>query len=135
MGLRFEAEAISSLDAQLECFTPHPVFKYKVHENSTVFSAIPDGLALHPSRQELTIIEIKLRHSIDAWAQLFNLYVPVVSLAFPGWKIKVLEICKWYDPDVKLPIKPFMVTSPSKFIGAADGAMFGVIAKGRSAWT
>lgn len=104
-GLRYERKVFRKLEKGFPGFISHLPFTFTSPRGREV--AIPDGVIFgtegpgKPAR--LTIIEVKLRHTVDAWYQLHQLYLPVVAEAFPGFRIKVLEICKWYDPSVKLP--------------------------------
>lgn len=134
LGLQYESAVLAGLDRDLDCFTPHPVFFYRVKESSRVYRAIPDGLALHTKRRELIIIEVKLRHSIDAWVQLFKLYVPIVQFAFPDWNVRALEICKWYDGNTVTPTKPSLVDTPSSFVADNSFGAFGLVVGGRTGW-
>ena len=64
----------------------------------------PDGLHLDFRRGVVTILEIKLRHTPRAWWQLRELYLPVVSRALGrAWSYRLVELCKWYDPDTHFP--------------------------------
>jgi hypothetical protein len=73
----------------------------------------PDALILQPRDGLLTIVEVKYQHTPDAWWQLRELYLPVVSLAFgPDWRIAMLEVVKWYDPHVSFPETPLLTPDP-----------------------
>jgi len=65
--------------------------------------AIPDGIAFNPECNRVTIVEVKLRHSIDAWHQLYRFYRPIVQRAFPNAELQLLEVVKNYDPGVGVP--------------------------------
>jgi hypothetical protein len=61
----------------------------------------PDGLFL---REELVVIvEVKTNHCLDAYAQLTDLYLPVVRYAYPEHPIVRLEICSTFTPTIKWP--------------------------------
>jgi hypothetical protein len=51
----------------------------------------------------IVVIEVKRTHSVDAWWQLRHLYEPVVSVASGNRQVGVLEICRSFDPAVRLP--------------------------------
>ena len=113
-GLRFEAKVLSALAA--DCgprFLPSPCFSFQV--NSKRGRAIPDGLLLSQDQTTATIVEIKLRHSGDAWWQLTRFYHPIAQEALRGLRVVLLEICKHYDPSVKLP-------RPVAFVDTVDEA-------------
>jgi hypothetical protein len=65
----------------------------------------PDGLLFDLERGIITIVEIKLQHTTDAWWQLRKLYQPVLESMFPPqlWEFRVLEVVKWFDPLVRWP--------------------------------
>lgn len=88
--------------------------------------AIPDGLLYTPAGT--VIVEIKLRHCMEAWFQLRRLYGPLVEKALPG-KVKLLEICQHYEPEVKFPEQFQVVTSIEQFF--AGEANIGVWLWGR----
>lgn len=99
-GLRYETKAflhlIFRLDHEVMC---HPAFKFSNHTHLTEY-AIPD--AIYISKNTLTIFEIKLRHTADAWHQLNKLYLPILQKAYPAMHINLCEVCRYYDPTVKL---------------------------------
>ena len=64
----------------------------------------PDALIVDLRRGEITVIEIKLKHTSDAWWQVRRLYTPVVKHIFgEHWTYRALEITKWFDADTKFP--------------------------------
>lgn len=60
-----------------------------------------DGLLLTGGR--IVVCEIKLRHTVDAYFQLHNLYLPVARVVFPGMDISLCEVVKWYDSSTAFP--------------------------------
>lgn len=48
-------------------------------------------------------MEVKLAHCSDAWWQMEGFYKPIISEALRGMRVVCLEVCKSYDPWVKLP--------------------------------
>lgn len=58
------------------------------------------------------VIEVKYRHTADAWFQLWHLYVPVLQVLMPQYKWGCVEMVKWFDPAVSFPEEPRMTTSP-----------------------
>lgn len=128
-GTRFEKTVLAALAAQLKggashnpaddnevspqtcdlqsmpTLLPGPVFAFTGVENGRMRSgrAIPDFILIDFSLSWILIGEVKLRHSADAWYQLNNFYIPIVRRALPGFYVSGLEICKYYDPDVRLP--------------------------------
>lgn len=73
----------------------------------------PDGLLLNVQSGIITIIEIKYQHTPDAWLQLRRLYQPIVDFLFSTpdrlWSTSIVEIVKWYDPQVAFP-EPIRMT-------------------------
>lgn len=64
-----------------------------------------DGLLFDFRRGRITIVEVKVHHCLRAYQQLVQLYQPVVRSCFgENWHISVLEICRWYDPAIALPV-------------------------------
>lgn len=65
----------------------------------------PDGLLFDLESGIITIVEMKLQHTTDAWWQLRKLYQPVLEQMFPRnlWEFRVLEVVKWFDPAVPWP--------------------------------
>ena len=75
----------------------------------------PDGLFLDIRRAQLTIVEIKLKHTARAWWQLQRLYLPVVKEIFPprSWRYSLLEVCCWLDPSEPFPTTYELVDEPA----------------------
>lgn len=71
----------------------------------------PDGLIVEPERSRITITEIKLRHTSDAYVQVTGIYDPVVRRLFPGWDIRHVEVCRWYDAGIPFPVPPILVSN------------------------
>lgn len=72
-----------------------------------------DGLIIDPHSGRITIVEVKYQHTFDAWYQLFELYLPVVQVAFgPMWTVSCCEVVKWYDSAVAGDPRPTLVASP-----------------------
>lgn len=64
-----------------------------------------DAAIFHEKEKIIVLAEIKLRHCALAWLQLQHLYKPVFVEAFPGWDIRMLEICRWYEPLGQFPVE------------------------------
>lgn len=122
-GLAYEAKVLSDLLIDLESCVFHPALKFSSREHLYEY-CIPDAMATSKCGKVVTIIEIKARHTQDAWMQLHNLYLPVVRAIWPDRHINLLEICKEFGPDVQLPGKSSVVDdlfswieSPQKLYG------------------
>ena len=102
-GLRYERATISHLKSTLEntgTLLVEPCFRFSNGHRSRF--CFPDALLLLPALSFDLLIEIKTRHTYDAWHQLRRLYEPVVTKA-TGREVKLLEIVKNYDPAIALP--------------------------------
>ena len=75
----------------------------------------PDGLMIDFHNGTINVVEIKLRHTSDAWWQVRHLYIPVVSKLFGerDWVYGAQEVCKWFDPDEPFPEDYVMLTQPA----------------------
>lgn len=123
-GLRFEAKVCKSFSAtygsrfisQLPFFFQEEMTREL--KRGQRGKAIPDGLLFSPDWKELCIVEVKLRHSFDAWAQTHKFYKPIVDKAFGGaFKVRVLEVVQNYDPRIKLPFPTAIILSPDEIWG------------------
>src|SRR3990172_6407776 len=93
-GLRFEKEALSFLCSSFPgLFVPRPWFRYMVTGENDLRWCQPDGLLFSPRTGLITIIEVKIRHTNDAWQKLSGLYASVVSTLFPAqlWQAALCE--------------------------------------------
>ena len=104
LGLKYEkdvcSELLTTLDPVKGSLLFQPAFRFNAGRAFDEH-AIPDIVYLAPSNV-ITIFEIKLKHTADAWYQLRKLYRPIVAKAYPGHAINLCEVCKWYDPSIKL---------------------------------
>lgn len=102
LGLKFEAAAYKHINRQVshrcDYMRAQPHFRFEL--NGSTQSIFPDAIIGFPSH--LVIVEFKLRHTYDGWNQLNNLYAPVLRKIYPGVRLKLLEVVKYYDPGVKL---------------------------------
>lgn len=111
-GLRYEARVQEHLSSLSEWYLPGPWILYIVGGRPQWCQ--PDGLHLDYQRGIITIIEIKLSHTADAARQLRGVYEPVVRRLFPRpmWGVKVVEITRWYDPDIAFPEAVSLLADP-----------------------
>lgn len=84
-------------------FLPGPWFEF--HTGGKLRWCQPDGILFDWRLGTLTLVEIKLSHTPDAYYQLKELYSPVVSRVFSPklWSFRYCEIVKWYDPSRQFP--------------------------------
>ena len=102
-------------------YIPSQWFQYQAHGHAPAFCQT-DGLLFTPRQQKVLIVEVKYKHTPDAYFQLENKYVPVIQRLFPGWTISTCEVVKWYDPSTQFPVAVRL----AKNIEAIQPAEFGV---------
>ena len=110
MGLRFEGKVLKSLQQRypLTFQTGVPISFQRKHGEyyQRPETAIPDGLLIRESSKTLLVVEIKLRHSVDAWSQLNRFYLPLLRKVHgDSLVLRTIEICRFYDPGVRLPVE------------------------------
>ena len=97
-GLKYENEVNDAFTKRYpDRYLIGPWIEFYADDETRIRVAQPDGIIFDLSRGSLTIIEIKLRHTIRSWWQLRHLYEPIIKAAFPGWIISVCEVIKYYD--------------------------------------
>lgn len=117
-GLAYEKKALNNLEIELPYkLLRHPAFSFR-NGTRLVEYAIPDAIYLHDNI--LTIFEVKLKHTADAWYQLNNLYRPIISRAYPGLEINLCEICRDYDPEVRLASSQQIIENIEAFVSRAQ---------------
>lgn len=100
LGIKYQRKVEIMLRMEFPKIEFQPHFRFS-RQGRPPESCFPDAIIDEGSR--VTIIEIKYRHTYDAYAQLTYLYSPVVGRVYEGAEIRRLEICKNYDTAVKLP--------------------------------
>lgn len=108
-GIRYEQKAQRHLHSILdEGYSSSPWMRFREADAPRPRYCQPDGLLFDIEGGKITIFEIKLQHTIDAWWQLEHLYLPVVRFLFPSslWDIATIEFVKWYDPATSFPVRP-----------------------------
>lgn len=105
-GIRYERKVQEQLCSRSPFYLPGPWIIYVVEGRP--FWCQPDGLHIDIEAGVISILEIKLRHTPAAAIQLRRLYEPVVRRLFPypSWGVRLVEVCRWFDPDTKFP-EPF----------------------------
>lgn len=103
-GLRYERKVQDAL-VEDRFYVRGPWFSYWVDGLHHLQYCQVDGLKFDFERGVITVVEIKLQHTSDAWWQLRHLYIPVVACVFGDklWKYAPIEICRWYDPETPFP--------------------------------
>jgi hypothetical protein len=111
-GIRYEKKAQEHLCALSDYYLPSPWIIFIA--NGKPHWCQPDGIHFDFNRGVLTIIEVKYSHTAEAQRQLRHVYAPVLRRMFPAalWTIRLVELVKWYDPDIKFPEKTVMCPDP-----------------------
>ena len=101
-GIRYENKVLKHFTE--ECgnrFIPGLPFLFQSIK-SQPGRAVPDGLLFAKDWSAVSIVEVKLRHSGDAFYQLYKFYLPILEEVFrPALRVVCLEVCQFYDPFVK----------------------------------
>ncbi len=117
-GLRFEAKVLERFQrlygrrfiSQLSFF-----FENEMTPDGrpgTRGEAVPDGLLFSPDYKQVLLLEVKLRHSGDAWWQTNKFYKPILEKAFFGLiEVTPVEVVQHYDPRVRLPVPQAVLLS------------------------
>jgi hypothetical protein len=119
LGLRYEQKVHDVLSAIYgDHFRASPSILYE--DRTGLRRAIPDGLLDFQDR--VVIVEVKYSHCELAWWQLNKLYGELL-LHLTTKSIQVCEIVHTFDPDVKWPTRPTLVTSLHKIPRYSTGVL------------
>jgi hypothetical protein len=125
-GIRYERKVhtafqqIYSPEGRGALYAPAMWIRYV--DNSRRKYAQPDGLLLDLRRSFITIVEIKLKHTIAAWFWLRELYEPLIRKIFGSrWKFAVCEVVKWFDSGISWPEPLRMTADPSALMANEFG--------------
>jgi hypothetical protein len=125
VGLRYEKRVLEFLASKHKHFVASPWFRYTLRNlPNRINYAQPDGMFIDISQGLITLVEIKYAHTADAYFQLVDKYVPIVSRFFNGgdWRIAVCEVVSWYDGATAFPTQVRLLDDPL----AARPGFFGV---------
>ena len=120
-GIRYERKVQRYLSSKHAGYVPSPWFRYSLHGHSYWNYCQPDGLLFDYNRNLITIVEIKLGHSLRAWSQVRNLYEPVIRRVFgKAWGYAACEVTSYHDPAIVFPehlhyITKFSSLQPMQF--------------------
>ena len=111
-GIRYERKVQRYLTALCSGhYIPAPWFRYCTHNHPHWPYCQPDGLLFNYNRNLITIVEIKLGHSLQAWEQVRTLYGPVIDLVFGSrWRFAACEVTAHYDPAIEFPERLHHIT-------------------------
>lgn len=114
-GVRYEKKARSYLQEVFpDAIVLGPWIKFHSRGKAKALYCQPDALILDIRAGSITVIEIKLKHTSDAWWQVRRLYLPLVQFIFgEDWNYISVEVVKWFDPHTKFPERV-------KFVDPAD---------------
>ena len=124
-GVRYEKKVFKYLSETYpeECVIA-PWIRFESGGGTKPSYCQPDTILLDIRRGTITVVEIKIKHTSDAWWQVRRLYLPVVRCIFGSdWEYIAVEITKWFDPHTKFPERfefvdasdDFAKLSPDKF--------------------
>lgn len=116
-GIRYEKKAHKYLAETYEdeCVIA-PWIRFKSAGRAKASYCQPDAIILDIRRGTITIVEIKIKHTADAWWQVRRLYLPVIRHIFgEGWGYISVELTKWFDPHTKFPERFAFVNPADSF--------------------
>lgn len=112
-GRRYERKVQEHFLATIPEYVPSPWIKYQSTNRSRWQWCQPDGLIVDIKRGRIVVVEVKLKHTSDAWWQVRRLYTPVVSHLFGAeWQVEALEVVRWFDPFTAFPEQIEMCENP-----------------------
>jgi len=116
LGVRYEKKVQRHLEDRWGVnYLPSPWINYNDRTAGRPRWCQPDGLLILPERGEIIICEVKYSHTEQAWWQLRQKYLPVVSKIFgKGWTYKCCEIVRWFDVATTFPGEIRMISSIEK---------------------
>lgn len=111
-GIRYERKVQAHLEAKSEFYLASPWIIFIV--DGRPHWCQPDGLHFDLRSGTITIVEVKYSHTAEAHRQLRNVYAPVLARIFPPslWRLRLVELVKWYDPAVAFPEATDMCPDP-----------------------
>lgn len=115
LGLRYERKVHEHFASAFGPFYfPSQWFSYRRAGSPKIVNyAQPDAFLLDFKLGLVTIIEVKYNHTADAYFQLYDKYLPLMSKWLHGkekglWEFAVCEVVYWYDKSVDFPCKIFL---------------------------
>lgn len=113
-GIRYEEKVTAELEERFPNYISS--LPFRLLDASGTKLVVPDGLFIFP--HEVIVVEVKLTHIYSAYYELTHTYSPVVSFAFKR-PVRVLEVCKNYNPAQPFPGHVMVTNSIGKFISAS----------------
>lgn len=123
-GVRYERKAQSYLEQVYgESYVASPWLRFRSNTDSDWRYCQPDGLHFDFRSGLIVIVEIKLKHTAQAWWQVRELYQPVLECLFGNlWQFAACEVVKWYDPHTYFP----EAITPTPDLAALHPGSFGL---------
>ena len=115
LGLRYERKVHEYLERHYpDLLVISPWLKFYSEKNWRWCQ--PDALLLDIRNNTICIIEVKIKHTENAWWQVRKSYIPVIKAIFGSdWNIVPIEVVKWFDPHTHFPEWFHFVDDISKF--------------------
>ena len=119
-GVKYERIIQKRMQDRFSFYEPSPWMHFVSEEAPEGRYACPDGLLIDKEHDTITIVEIKLKHTANAWWQVRGLYEPLVR-AFYGdaWRYRAFEIMHWFDATVPFPETIKMTQDPAQIADPA----------------
>jgi hypothetical protein len=113
-GLRYETRVQDLLCEISDLYVPSPWLRYGIKGEGRARWCQPDGFLLDLRKGQITLIEVKYKHTIDSWWQLRKLYEPVLKKIFPPshFQYACIEIVSWYESNIKFPETFYFASDP-----------------------
>lgn len=123
LGIRYERRAQEHLlSLYPDNYVPSPWIAFRLKGEPMLRFCQPDGFIVDIPDKRITIVEIKLRHMVEAYTQIVGIYDPVLRNIFPGWDVRHVEMTRWYDPHTAFPVPVQLLSC----IDLAPNGRFGV---------
>lgn len=101
IGLRYEEKALSYLEGWAMANGYSPLSKqwveYRDHLGRVQWAEV-DFHALDKNSDNILLVEVKIRHTRDAFKQLAR-YQALLGAIYPNNHICPVELCRYFDPD------------------------------------
>lgn len=116
-GLAYEKRAQQYLEERFNgLYIRGPWIAYKLRHEKQVRFCQPDGIYFNFPQLYVGIIELKLKHTAEAYWQIKNLYEPLLRKIFSEhFTFRAIEMCKWFDGTDYFPCEPIMVNDLELF--------------------
>lgn len=122
-GIKYEAKVHRQLsEVHGLQYIPQQWWQYTLAGDHRDHYCQTDGLLILSARKVIVLCEVKYSHTPEAYWQVENVYVPLLTryLRNTDYKIAAVEVCKWFDPNTPFPVRPTLceeltAVHPSRF--------------------